>query len=229
MFWIRSSLVETEAFRLRKHRSATQDILYSLARNWPLILAGMLMVTTTTVMFYTITAYTPTFGKTVMLLNDRESFIVTFCVGLSNLFCLPVMGTLSDRVGRRPLLIIFTILMIATAWPTLRWLVYSPSLAHLLAVELWLSFLYASYNSAMVVWLTEIMPPGGACFRVLSGLQPSNRPVCRLHASHCQLPDTCNRGQINAMSVDKHCGSLWTYRDAVTETHGKAVSYEPAR
>ena len=28
----------------------------------------------------------------------------------------------------------------------------------LLAVELWLSFLYGSYNGAMVVYLTEIMP-----------------------------------------------------------------------
>ena len=29
----------------------------------------------------------------------------------------------------------------------------------MLAVELWLSFLYANYNGAMVVFLTEIMPP----------------------------------------------------------------------
>src|SRR5260370_14879589 len=31
--------------------------------------------------------------------------------------------------------------------------------SRLLAVELWLSFLYASYNGAMVVYLTELMPP----------------------------------------------------------------------
>ena len=29
----------------------------------------------------------------------------------------------------------------------------------MLVVELWLSFLYASYNGAMVVLLTELMPP----------------------------------------------------------------------
>jgi MHS family citrate/tricarballylate:H+ symporter-like MFS transporter len=38
------------------------------------------------------------------------------------------------------------------------WLVREPSFARLLAVELWLSFLFASYNGAMVVFLTEIMP-----------------------------------------------------------------------
>ena len=38
------------------------------------------------------------------------------------------------------------------------WLTAVPSFARLLLVELWISFLYASYNGAMVVTLTEIMP-----------------------------------------------------------------------
>ncbi|MBN9931401.1 hypothetical protein HZD82_23835, partial [Pantoea agglomerans] len=42
-------------------------------------------------------------------LNDKQAFLVTLCVGVSNLFWLPLMGALSDRVGRRPLLIIFTL------------------------------------------------------------------------------------------------------------------------
>jgi hypothetical protein len=36
--------------------------------------------------------------------------------------------------------------------------VHAPSFSRLLAVELWLSFLYGSYNGAMVVYLIEIMP-----------------------------------------------------------------------
>jgi hypothetical protein len=38
------------------------------------------------------------------------------------------------------------------------WLVSEPSFLRLLLVELWLSFIYASYNGGMVVMLTEIMP-----------------------------------------------------------------------
>jgi len=110
------------------------------------------------VTFYFITAYTPTFGREVLKLSNIDSLIVTMCVGISNLFWLPVMGAASDRLGRKPLLILFTLLMIVSAYPALLWLVSAPSFARLLTVELWLSFIYASYNGAMVVALTEIVP-----------------------------------------------------------------------
>jgi MFS transporter, MHS family, citrate/tricarballylate:H+ symporter len=38
------------------------------------------------------------------------------------------------------------------------WLTAAPSVSRLLVSELWLSSLYGSYNGAMVVLLTEIMP-----------------------------------------------------------------------
>jgi MFS family permease len=122
------------------------------------VLVGTLLVTMTTVSFYMITAYTPTFGSSVLHLRNMDSLVVTLCVGASNLLWLPTMGALSDRVGRRPLLIGCTIAMLATAYPAMTWLVHAPTFGKLLAVELWLSFLYGSYNGAMIVFLTEIMP-----------------------------------------------------------------------
>jgi MHS family citrate/tricarballylate:H+ symporter-like MFS transporter len=112
----------------------------------------------TTVSFYFITAYTPTFGREVLKLSNIDALLVTLCVGISNLVWLPVMGALSDRIGRKPLLVACTVLMLASAYPALAWLAGEPSFGRLLAVELWLSFLYASYNGAMVVALAEIMP-----------------------------------------------------------------------
>jgi MFS family permease len=158
LFRLRRSLQETDEFKARKHHPGTREIFQSLAANRSVVVLGTLMVTMTTVSFYMITAYTPTFGNTVLHLASIDGLIVTLCVGASNLFWLPIMGSLSDRVGRRPLLIIFTLLMLLTAYPVMLWLVHDPSFSRLLAVELWLSFLYASYNGAMVVLLTEIMP-----------------------------------------------------------------------
>src|SRR5258706_8345597 len=68
------------------------------------------------------------------------------------------MGSLSDRIGRRPLLLSFAAMAILTAYPAMAWLVVPPSFVKLLMVDLWLSFIYAGYPDAMVVHLTEIVP-----------------------------------------------------------------------
>jgi len=158
LFRLRRSLQETAEFTARKNRPNLKEVLRSLAQSWKIVLVGVMMATMTTVSFYMITAYTPTFGNSVLELAILDSLIVTLCVGASNLFWLPVMGALSDRVGRRPLLLVCTTLMLVTAYPVMLWLVREPSFAKLLAVELWFSFIYGSYNGAMVVFLTEIMP-----------------------------------------------------------------------
>jgi metabolite-proton symporter len=158
LFIIRRSLEETEEFTARKIKPSTREIFASMARNWKIVVLGTLLVVMTTVSFYMITAYTPTFGKRELHLSNLDVLVVTVCIGISNLVWLPLMGALSDRVGRRPLLLAFTILTVLTAYPSVQWLVAEPSFGRLLGVELWLSFLYASYNGAMVVALTEVMP-----------------------------------------------------------------------
>lgn len=158
LFWIRSSLEETQTFLARKKRFSMPEILYSLVSNWKIVLIGTMMTTLTTTAFYMITAYTPTYGANALHLARSSTLVVTLCVGISNFVMLPLMGRLSDSVGRRSLLFACTGLVLLTAYPALAWLVQAPSFDRLLLVELWLSVLYASYNGAMVVYLTEIMP-----------------------------------------------------------------------
>ena len=158
LFRLRSSLEESDQFLARKIQPTAGEIFRYLRANTGLVITGMVLFTMTTVSFYMITAYTPTFGNTVLHLASVDSFIVTFCVGASNLFWLPVMGSLSDRIGRFPLLIACTLLMLLTSYPAMLWLVSGPTFAKLLAVELWFSFVYASYNGALIVLMTEIIP-----------------------------------------------------------------------
>jgi MFS family permease len=157
IFVLRRSLPETEAFAARAHTPSLRQVGAGLWRGRASIAAGLALVVMTTVSFYMITAYTPTFGQ-LLHLPERANLMVTAGVGLSNLIWLPVMGALSDRIGRRPILIVCTVLAVLTAYPAMAWLAASPSVPKLLAVALWLSAIYASYNSAMVVFLTEIVP-----------------------------------------------------------------------
>jgi len=158
IYLIRRTLQETDEFAARSHHPTPSQIYAGVLANWRIVVTGVAMVVMTSVSFYTITAYTPTFGKDILKLTQSDALLVTLIVGLSNLFWLPVMGSLSDRLGRRPLLIAFAAIAILTAYPAMTWLVSEPTFAKLLIVELWLSFIYASYNAAMVVHLTEIVP-----------------------------------------------------------------------
>jgi MHS family citrate/tricarballylate:H+ symporter-like MFS transporter len=68
------------------------------------------------------------------------------------------MGALSDRIGRWPVMAACSAMVTLTAYPALSWLIANPSFANMVLVELWLSFLYGSYNGATIVALTEIIP-----------------------------------------------------------------------
>src|SRR4029453_2164227 len=67
------SLEETDEFLARRRHPATADVLHALAANLRLVVIGTLMVTMTTVSFYMITAYTPTFGNSVLKLSSLDS------------------------------------------------------------------------------------------------------------------------------------------------------------
>src|SRR5260370_9584942 len=103
LFRLRRSLQETDEFVARKHRPSATEILRSLTANWGIVVIGMMMVTMTTVSFYMITAYTPTFADSVLHLASLDTLIVTVFVVPSNLFWLPFLAALSDLFGRRPL------------------------------------------------------------------------------------------------------------------------------
>jgi MFS family permease len=158
VFVLRGTLQETPAFLERKHRPAPREILRILARNWPAVVRGIMLVTMTTVTFYMITTYTPTFGSSVLHLAPKDNMIVTLCVGASNLTWVLVAGALSDRIGRRPILITVTSLALVTVYPAFLWLVGAPTFLRLMTVGLWFSFLFGAYNGAMLAFLAEIVP-----------------------------------------------------------------------
>ncbi|MDI9777056.1 MULTISPECIES: MFS transporter [Pseudomonas] len=158
IFLLRRSLQETEEFAAREHRPTMKQVLATLAANSGIVLYGMLMVAMTTTAFYMITVYAPTFGKTVLQLSTGDALLVTLLTAVSNFIWLPIGGALSDRLGRKPLLLAMSLMTLITAYPALTYLAQAPTFGHMLEVLLWFSFLYGMYNGAMIPALTEIMP-----------------------------------------------------------------------
>ncbi|ELP23781.1 metabolite, H symporter, major facilitator superfamily (MFS) [Pantoea agglomerans 299R] len=158
IFILRRKLEETQAFKNRRSHPDVKQVFRILLANWQVVIAGMLMVAMTTTAFYLITVYAPTFGKKVLLLSASDSLLVTLLVAVSNFIWLPIGGAISDRFGRKPVLVGMTLLAIVTTYPALSMLAAAPDFSMMLGVLLWLSMIYGLYNGAMIPALTEIMP-----------------------------------------------------------------------
>jgi MHS family citrate/tricarballylate:H+ symporter-like MFS transporter len=157
IFVLRRTLEETPAFLSMKKHPSTREVFASAALNWKIILLGMMLAAMTTVTFYFVTVYTPTFGKELKL-SAQDSLLVTLMVAVTNFIWNPVGGALSDRIGRRPVLLAITALSFVTAYPALTWLAAGPTFGKLLAVELMFSFYFGVYSGTMLGALVEIVP-----------------------------------------------------------------------
>ncbi|WP_371423356.1 MFS transporter [Tardiphaga sp.] len=158
IFVLRRSLEETPAFLAMKKHPTASEIFASAAVNWKIIVLGMFLAAMTTVTFYFVTVYTPTFGKNVLKLTTQDSLLVTLAVAVTNFIWNPVGGALSDRIGRKPVLLAISGLALVTAYPALLWLTASPTFGKMLAVEMLFSFYFGMYSGTMLGALVEIVP-----------------------------------------------------------------------
>jgi MFS transporter, MHS family, citrate/tricarballylate:H+ symporter len=158
LLWLLQSLEETTAFSKGQHPRSVGETFAIVLQSWQKILIGLLLTALTTTTFYLITAYTPTYAQSALHLSAAKSLWVTLGVGFSNLLWVPVGGILSDRIGRRPILLAIPVLCILTAYPAMAWLVSAPSVYRLVSTELWYSFLFGIYNGAMIPFVIGFMP-----------------------------------------------------------------------
>ena len=158
IFVLRRTLEETPAFLAMKKHPTVSEVFASAIANWRIVLLGMMIAVLTTTTFYFVTVYTPTFGRTVLKLSGQDALLVTLLVAVTNFIWNPIGGALSDRIGRKPVLLTIAGLSLVTAYPALHWLVADPTFGKMLAVEMMFSFYFGVYNGAMVAALTEVVP-----------------------------------------------------------------------
>ncbi len=114
-----------------------------------------------------------------------------------------------------------------TAYPAMLWLVHEPSFSRLLTVELWFSFLYGSYNGAMVVFLDRDYAGGCEDFRLRSGVQSGHGDLWGIYSGAEYLSDSCFGQPRHSRTVAVVCRRLRAGGNNICQTakHGGA---EPA-
>jgi len=155
---MRRSLHETEAFieaRTPHRRESSIRTLFKYPRQ-VLIVVGLTAGGTTA--FYTYTTYMQKFLKLSVGLSDNQTTMVS-AGSLIFAICLqPIYGALSDRIGRKPLLIWFGLMGTVCTIPLLRALQSAKSAggAFVLIAAAWL--IVAGYTSINALVKAELFP-----------------------------------------------------------------------
>ena len=111
IFMLRRSLEETPAFLAMKKHPTASEVFASATANWRIVVLGMMIAVLTTTTFYFITVYAPGFGKQLNL-SPTGTLLVTLLVAVTNFIWNPVGGAVSDRIGRKPVLLTIASLVV---------------------------------------------------------------------------------------------------------------------
>jgi MHS family citrate/tricarballylate:H+ symporter-like MFS transporter len=124
-----------------------------------LALMGVAMIAGNTIATYTMN-YMGTYAVHTLGLPPRLAFAATvttgFCCAVSCLLC----GWLSDRVGRKPVMIAGTCALLAAGVPCFVMLTHTPSVAMLVAMSAVMATLLGFNGPPIIAGLTESVPPG---------------------------------------------------------------------
>lgn len=138
--WIRRYMEETEAFRdaSRQAGQASVSLAQALRDNGRGVLVTIGMTVTGTASFYVMLVNMPTFVHKQFGLPLNQVFgVQMFAVALMTLM-IPVSAALSDRIGRKPVLIGSVLALLLAIYPTFSWFAAAPSLSRLLVMQLFL-------------------------------------------------------------------------------------------
>ncbi|VFT48487.1 MFS transporter [Pseudomonas aeruginosa] len=100
------------------------------------VLVSMGLTVIGTVSFYVVLVNMPTFAHKQLGLPLDEVFMVQMAAVALMTLVIPLAGGLSDRVGRRPVLLVATLAFMLMVYPLFAWVAAAPSLGRLLLMQL---------------------------------------------------------------------------------------------
>ena len=125
--------------------------------NWRQILqvAGIAIIHN--VGFYMVFTYMPTYFSTELGFGQTASFVSIVLAGLTGLVLVPPLGALSDRVGRKPLLLTACACFALLTYP-LFVLMNTGNLVAAILAHLALAVIEAIFISTSIAVMTELFP-----------------------------------------------------------------------
>lgn len=152
--WIRKSVPDSE---MTHKKESVKNPLAVLIKRHPketLRIVGISILTTFA--FYIFVVYVPTYAIKVLGAEPQTAFAANTVGLIIFMLCQPVFGWLSDKIGRKPQLIVFAVGYLVFFYPIIKWM--DGTFASILLVELFGLVLYALYTAIGPAVMSEQFP-----------------------------------------------------------------------
>ncbi len=158
-YYIRSHLDETPEFLAsRPARTDARAPGVSFSNQWINLLLAVGIVAQSTVGVYVLQLYMPMYAVKQLHLPATASFAVVVLNGGLQFIFSPIMGALSDRLGRIRIMLGTSIIMGVAIYPMFAWLQASPTVLSLVVLQSAAGILKAAYSGPMPALMSEIFP-----------------------------------------------------------------------
>jgi MHS family proline/betaine transporter-like MFS transporter len=155
--WMRRTLHETPKFEEAKAagdmavKASRQQAVVSMARAF-----GFTIIWT--VSYYVMLSYLPTFLVKHVGLTQLQALTTNSIALVVLVIATPVFGWLSDRWGRKPLLLASCLVFAAFTYPLFSLLLTYPSVGMALAIQVFFNIFIAAFSGAAPAALCELFP-----------------------------------------------------------------------
>ncbi|MEV7134264.1 MFS transporter [Arthrobacter sp. NPDC093128] len=155
--YIRLTLEETPSFQAVKDAGAKAKMPLAelLRKYWKQVLLGALATISTGTAFNILVAFGLTYGKTKLGFSTNDMLIAVLAACAVGIIMLPVFGKLSDKFGRKPIIVGGIVAEIVVAFP-LFWLMDTRSLAGLVFGYILLMTAFCANYGPIATFLAEL-------------------------------------------------------------------------
>jgi MHS family alpha-ketoglutarate permease-like MFS transporter len=156
VFWLRRGMEETPSFHARTGpRATTWGLIKSHPRESLMVMG---LTAGGTLGYYTYTTYIQKFLVSTSGFTKDQASLITAGALLVFMLVQPLMGALSDRIGRRWVLIGYGVLGATLTWPILSTLAHTRDMATAFALTTGAVLIVSAYSSVNAVVKAELFP-----------------------------------------------------------------------
>ena len=154
--WMRRTIDETPAYK----KAAATPAVAVAGETSPWVMAARAFGFTIvwTVCFYVLLAYMPTYTQKYVKITASAALWANTIGLLVLVIFIPIMGAISDRIGRKPLLLACCLAFIVVPYPAFSFLVSGATYTQLILVQILFALLISMFSGAGPAAIAEMFP-----------------------------------------------------------------------